>query len=110
VWVERDPQATVIHGYVANLLRYSLESMTNAKGQSLEQVATMLGEGAAEIFADPYYEGAEVDDDLVDDAWMMGATQDSFADAGIDLDDPEKRKRARTLFKQAFVAALSRAG
>ncbi len=86
--------------------------MTTKKqdGDRIEEVAKGIGEGMAQMFSDPYYEGTEIDDDLVDEAWGFGTVHDSFEEEGIDLDNAEVHDRAYPAFAKAFVAALKTSG
>ena len=76
----------------------------------LERFAAELGRSTGGRMArDEYYSDVDPDDldDVVDDAWMLGATQDAFGDAGHDIhDNDDNRKIAYKAFEEAFLAAF----
>lgn len=69
------------------------------------QFARKLGADTGTFMrADEYYAGADLEE-VIDDAWMMGATQDTLADAGISL-ATENRERIRRAFVEGFTAGF----
>lgn len=77
----------------------------------LESFAHQLGVNTGVFMAaDEYYVGVGPDelDDVLDDAWMMGATQDSLVDAGFPIHaDPDVRRIAHAAFTAGFKAAFA---
>ncbi len=73
---------------------------------------TLGADSAAHRAGQPYYANVDPDDldDLLDDAWMMGATQDELVDAGFDVEgDPALRTAARAAFEEGFRQAFAKA-
>lgn len=73
--------------------------------KDLEKFARELGASTAGFMSDDEYYADADPDELLDDAWMMGATQDSFDDEGYELEG-EVRERAFAAFKEGFTAAM----
>jgi hypothetical protein len=61
---------------------------------------------ALSMFKDPFYDGTDLDE-ILDDAWMSGAADAGFAEAGIDRGDDVQRKIAKGAFKEGFTAAMN---
>lgn len=76
----------------------------------VKSVAHKLGAQMGKMMVDDEYYadvGPDELEDVVDDAWMMGGTQDSLVDSGFDIhDDPDVRRAAHKAFSEGFLSAF----